>query len=356
MNSLIILFLLATPSGFFGAGPSSASDEGMSMEKGIFSLEYNPAGLAWVDSMEIGVSAQGLFAYNLVGIAYRYLDWPIGVSVHHAPDTTGFSIGSGYLGEPLGLGGALTVAFNQRGENNEQNIDLRFGLQWRNYIGFSIGPHMWIGQDTVHFSGLTQVGAEIPVIDQLSILAGGAFGLGPVSYRVGGGIAFKPFDFLKIQSLVSTQEWGAAVILDNLTDRLGVWMRKEFPPEGQSTPWLFGLSYTRNIRPESVREVVVYKALPPRIDTVFIAKQVEATPVENGGTPVVSAEILQKQDKLMAKANRYYAGDKYEQAIEVWNQVVALAPSTDLAKLAQKNIRDVTALLETMQKIRSGGE
>ncbi len=169
MNVFVVLSLFAYPFGLFGLGSASGSDAGMMLEQGIFALEYNPAGLAWIDSIEGGGSAESLFVYNLVGVAYKYKNWPVAASVHHTPQTTGFSLGSGYLNRALALGGAFGASF---GRNLEQNLSLRFGIQWREFVGLALGPRLWLAQDTAHLSGMVQIGASVPIIEGLKFLAG----------------------------------------------------------------------------------------------------------------------------------------------------------------------------------------
>jgi tetratricopeptide (TPR) repeat protein len=69
---------------------------------------------------------------------------------------------------------------------------------------------------------------------------------------------------------------------------------------------------------------------------------------------VVSSEVRKKQEHLMAQANRYYAAERYEDALATWREVIDLDPSSDLAARAKEDIKEVTALIETLERIRSG--
>lgn len=348
MNIIVALLVLSYPHGYFGVMASSGADAGMMLEKGAFALEYNPAGIAWVDSLEVGVASEGLFSYFLVGGVLKYKDWPVGISIHHQNTTTGFTLGVSHLNRPFAWGGALTVSLDSV---QGQTLSLRGGIQWGDYVGLCISPQLWINQGAFHFSGKGQIGAEIPIVplDGLYVLVGGGADVAPSHFSIGGGAAYEAFDgLLRVQSVVSTEEWGVGLILDNIDDRGGIWVRKGFLEEN----WQFGLSYVRNARPERIREVVVHKTLPPRVevDTVYIVQE----EISNGSL-YVSQETLQKQDELMAKANRLYVSGRFKEAIAVWDEAYRLAPSTDLAKLAQKNKRDVQALLETLNKMDSDG-
>ncbi len=345
MSILVALSLFTYPFGLFGLGPASGSDAGMMLEQGIFALEYNPAGLAWIDSIEGGISAESLFVYNLVGVAYKYKNWPIAASVHHTPQTTGFSLGSGYLNRPLALGGAFGASF---GRNEQQNLSLRFGLQWREYIGLALGPRLWLAQDTAHLSGMVQIGASVPIIEGLKFLAGASAQILPASFRASGGLAYEPFSFLRVQSVVATDGWGACIILSSGDDRGGIWVQKDFD---EGTAWNLGLSYVRSVRLGRVKEVVHYRNLPARVDTVYI---LQTKPVNIDSTKVVSPDVRRKQEQLMAKANRLYAEERYEEALVVWKEVVQLDPSSDLAARANEDIKDVSSLIETLNRIRSG--
>ena len=140
---------------------------------------------------------------------------------------------------------------------------------------------------------------------------------------------------------------GAGLLLDNLDDRGGLWIRKGFMEE----TWRFGIAYVRNVRPRRTREVVVYRNLPGRVDTVYLT---EAEPVDQDTTThVVSPDVRRKQERLMAQANRYYAAQHYEDAIAAWREVIRLDPSSDLAARAREDIKEVTALIETLERIRS---
>lgn len=55
----------------------------------------------------------------------------------------------------------------------------------------------------------------------------------------------------------------------------------------------------------------------------------------------------------MAQANRYYAAQHYEDAIAAWREVIRLDPSSDLAARAREDVEEVTALIETLERIRS---
>jgi len=346
MSVCLLLALLAYPYGWFGPGPASTSDAGMMLEKGVFALDYNPSGLAWIDSLEVGAAAEGLFSYNLFGAAYKYEDWPMAASVHHTTHATGFCIGAGYLYRPLAAGAAFSASFDTL---KEQTFSLRAGLQWGEYVGLAVGPRLWTAADTAHVGFLGQVGAAVPVIEGLDFLLGGAAEFGPPHFRIGGGLAYEPFSGFVIESLVSTEEWGAGLILDNVDDRGGFWVRRAFE---EGSAWQFGLAYVRNIRGEQIHEVVVYRNLPPRVDTVYVT-QAEPPPKDTT-VHVVSPDVRKKQERLMAKANRYYAQERYEDALAVWREVVELDPSSDLAVRAREDIRDVTALMETLERIRSG--
>ena len=349
MSILLALFLVSYPNGWFGTGPASASDVGMMLEQGVFAVEYNPAGLAWLDSLQVGVAAEGLFRYNLAGVAYRYQDWPLAASVHKNIHDWGFSLGAGHLRRPLAMGGALSASFDTLG--HDQTFSLRFGLQWREYVGLSLGPKLWNAQDTGHLSVMAQVGAAVPIpipqVEGLDFLVGAAGEIGPPHFRIGGGLACEPFEGIKIQSVVTTEEWGAGLLLDNLDDRGGLWVRKGFMEEH----WRFGIAYVRNVRPRRTREVIVYRNLPGRVDTVYLT---EAEPVDQDTTThVVSPDVRRKQERLMGKANRYYAAQHYEDAIAAWREVIRLDPSSDLAARAREDIKEVTALIETLERIRS---
>lgn len=345
MNVIIQMILFSYPFGLFGVGPACGSDAGMMLEKGVFALEYNPSGLAWVDSIEAGVAAEGLFAYNLVGFSYNYRGWPAAVSVHHNTQTTGFSIGAGNLRLPLALGAAFGASFESA--NSESNYSLRAGLQWREYVGLALGPRLWLAPDTAHLSGMIQIGASVPVVEGLKFLAGASAEVAPVAFRAGGGLAYDPFLFLRVESVVATDGWGAGVVLKSENDRGGVWVNKGFSSE----PWRFGISYIRDVQSPKVKEVVVFRNLPQRVDTVYISK---TTPVVKDTSKVVSPDVRRRQEQLMAKANRYYAEERYEEALAVWKEVVQLDPGSDLGVRASEDIKDVTALIETLNKIRTG--
>ncbi len=355
MNLFLISLLALYPNGFFGAGPSSASDAGMMLEQGVLAVEYNPAGLAWVDSLEVGVAAEGLFAYNLVAIAYKYLDYPFAASFQKNINTWGFSLGGGYLIRPMATGAGFSAFFDTL--RRRQDFSLRAGIQWRDYVGVSLGPRLWTAEDTAHLSALAQIGTAVPIpipdFEGLEFLAGAAAEIAPACFRAGGGFAYEPWEGLRIQTLVSTEEWGAGLLLDNVDDRGGIWVRKEFPEQGGETPWQFGISYVRNLRSESTREVIVYRNLPGRVDTVYVPQD-EAVTRDTSSSVVSSPDVRKKQERLMAKANRYYAAENYEAALEAWRGVVALDSSSDLAVRAKQDIKEVTALIETLQRIRSG--
>jgi len=350
MSILLALLLVSYPNGWFGTGPASASDAGMMLEQGVFAVEYNPSGLAWLDSLQVGVAAEGLFRYNLAGVAYRYQDWPLAASVHKNIHDWGFSLGAGHLTRPLAMGGAFSASFDTLG--HDQTFSLRFGLQWREYVGLSLGPKLWNARDTGHLSVIAQVGAAVPIpipqVEGLDFLVGAAGEIGPPHFRIGGGLAYEPFEWIKIQSVVTTEEWGAGLLLDNADDRGGLWVRKGFMEE----TWRFGIAYVRNVRAQRTREVIVYRNLPGRVDTVYLT---EAEPVDQDtATHVVSPDVRRKQERLMAQANRYYAAQHYEDAIAAWREVIRLDPSSDLAVRAREDIKEVTALIETLERIRSG--
>lgn len=350
MSKLLVLLVITYPNGWFGTGPASASDAGMMLEQGVFAVEYNPSGLAWLDSLEVGVAAEGLFRYNLVGVAYKYQDWPLALSLHKDIHDWGFSLGAGYLTPPLAMGGGFSASFDTLG--HDQTFSLRFGLQWREYVGLSLGPELWNAQDTGHLSVMVQVGVAVPIpipqVEGLDFLAGAAGEIGPPYFRIGGGLAYEPFEGIKVQTVVTTEEWGAGLLLDNVDDRGGLWVRKGF---GEET-WRFGIAYVRNVHLQKTREVIVYRNLPGRVDTVYLT---EAEFVdEDTTTRVISPEARKKQERLMAKANRYYAAQRYEDAIAAWREVIELDPSNDLAVRAREDIKEVTALIETLERIRSG--
>ncbi|MBD3286667.1 hypothetical protein GF359_08715 [candidate division WOR-3 bacterium] len=342
MNLALAALLFFYPHGFFGVMASSGSDAGMMLEKGVFALEYNPAGLGWVDSLQVGVAGEGLFRYYLVGASFKYSDWPLGVSVHHQDSKTGFTIGGSRLTRPFAWGAAFSVSIDSvRGDT----LSLRAGIQWGDYVGLALGPQLSIGNDNIQFSGIAQLGAEIPIkpVEGLFFLIGTRAEAAPATFGIGGGAAYELFDGLvRFQSVVAIDEWGVGLLLDNVDDKGGIWVRKGFLEED----WQFGLSYVRDLRPEKIQVVEIQKGFPvERVDTVYLPQQVETQPV--------SEEILKRQDELMAKANRLYVAGEFEEAIGVWNKVVNLAPSTDLGKLARKNIRDVEALLKTLENMDS---
>ncbi|MBN2378341.1 hypothetical protein JXM67_00865 [candidate division WOR-3 bacterium] len=346
MNVLVALLVFGYPHGYFGVMGSSASDAGMALEKGLLAMEYNPGGLAWVDSLEFGFAGEGLFSYGLVGVSFKYAGWPVGVSIHHYNTTTGFTLAGSHLNGPFAWGGAFTTSIDSV---RADTLSLRAGIQWGDYVGLVIGPQLEINQGVFHFSGSGRIGAQIPILPDYGLytLVGGRMDMAPVGFDVCGGLAYEAFEgFLRIQSVVGIDEWGAGLILDNIDDRGGIWVRKGFTEQD----WRFGVYYVRNVRPEQIREVVIHKTLPPRVevrvDTVYITEEA-VTPAQ------VPEEVQAKQDELMAKANRLYVAGKFKEAIAVWDEVYKLAPSTDLAKLALKNKRDVEALLETLNKMDS---
>lgn len=346
MNFVLAALIVTYPYGYFGAGASSASDAGMMLEKGVFALEYNPAGLAWVDSIEVGVAAEGLFTYNLVGVLYKYLSWPVGVSFHRSNRSAGFSLGAAHLLYPLALGGAFTACFDT--VSDTQSLCLRGGLQWREYVGTSLIPILRIGQDDLDFKVMLEAGASIPVIYGLSIPIGGMVEVPSGRFRIGGGATYEPFRWLRVQTVVTTDDWQAGVLIQGDYDRGGLWVRKGF---SDTEPWQFGISYTRSIQPQKISEVVVYRNLPARVDTVYLAEERPARDTVRSSVP---AEARRRQEQLMAKANQLYTAQRYEEALETWREVVRLDPTSDLAARAREDIEDVTALIETLERIRSG--
>jgi hypothetical protein len=356
MKVFLTLILTAYPNGFFGVGPASSSDAGMMLEQGLFAVEYNPSGLAWLDSLEVGLSAGELFGYNLAGVAlvgaaYNFQGWPLALSFSKNANNWGFSLAGARLLRPLALGTGFSAWFDTL--RHEQIFSLRGGIQWREYAGFAIGPRLWTAQDTSHLSVMAQIGAAVPIpipgIEGLDLLAGAASEFGPPAFRIGSGLAFEPITGLKLQSFVSTQEWGAGILLGSLDDRVGVWIRKEFE---EGTPWQVGIAYTRNVRSTAEREVVVYRNVPGRVDTVYLTERESATEDTVTTTHVVSSEVRRQQERLMAQANRFYAAERYEDALATWRQVIELDPSSDHAARAKEDIKEVTALIETLERIR----
>ena len=356
MKVFLTIILVAYPNGLFGIGPASSSDAGMMLEQGLFAVEYNPSGLAWLDSLEVGLSAGELFGYNLagvalVGIAYNYQDWPLALSLHKNANNWGFSLAGAQLLRPLALGGGFSASFDTL--RHEQMFSLRGGIQWREYAGFAIGPKFWTAQDTSHLSVMAQVGAAVPIpipgVEGLDLLVGAASEFGPPAFRIGSGLAFEPIAGLKLQSVVTTQEWGAGILLGSLDDRGGIWVRKGFE---QGAPWQVGIAYTRNVRSTAEREIVVYRNLPGRVDTVYLTEREPVSEDTVTTTHVVSSEVRKQQERLMAQANRFYAAERYEDALATWREVIELDPSSDHAARAKEDIKEVTALIETLERIR----
>ncbi len=351
MTFFLQLLLVAYPNGFFGVTPSASSDAGMMTVKGIFAAEYNPAGLTWIDSLEIGVAGSGLFSYSMVGAAYRFRGWPLALSIHNTGNFAGFLLAGSYLQAPMSMGASLSASFELGDrEDKEQHLSMRFGFQWRDYVGISIGPRLWIEPDTVYVDGLAQIGTSIPVVEDLDILLGAAAYIAPSRFRAGGGVAYSPFGgALRIESVLSTDGWGFGVKFDNIDDRVGAWVRKGF---GADTLWRFGLSYVRNLRSSRIREVTVFRNLAPRIDTVYVS--VDTSKTNSHVVTNSSPAVRKKQEQLMAKANKLYAKERYEEALVVWEEVVKLDSLSDLAARAREDIAQVQALIETLERIRSG--
>lgn len=347
MNIILTLSIITYPYGYFGVGPSSGSDAGMMLEQGMFALEYNPAGLAWVDSLEAGVATEGLFTYNLVGVVYNYLSWPVGASFNRSNRSLGFSLGAGYLLYPLALGGAFSACFDT--VSDTQSLSLQAGLQWREYVGTSLIPILGINQGNLEFRVQIQAGASIPIFKGLRIPLGGMVEVPSGQFRIGGGVAYEPFRWLTLQSTATSDDWQAGVLFKDDYDKGGIWVRKGF---SDAEPWQVGLSYTRSLQPHKISEVVVYRNLPPRVDTVYLTE--EKPPQRDTVRSTVPADARRKQEQLMAKANQLYTAQRYEEALETWREVVRLDPSSDLAARAREDIEDVTALIETLERIRSG--
>lgn len=355
MNIILSLILFTYPHGFFGTGPASGSDAGMMIEHGIFALEYNPSGLGWIDTLEVGVASHGLFSYNLVGFSYKYLDWPVAASVHYSDTSLGFSLGGAYrVMEPLSLGAAFTTSFDT--PDSSAALSVRLGTQWRQYAGVSVTPRLWLGQtwageDTASFNAVLQFGVSIPVIYDISILAGGLVEIPPRYFRIGAGVSYEPVKWFKAQTVATTEDWAAGLMLSTRADRGGIWVRK---PYAEDTPWYIGLSYVRVVdfsysAPDTIYR---YRNLPARVDTVFVPEANTTTTTTT--THTVSPEIRKRQEQLMARANQLYTAQRYEEAIAVWNEVIALDPYSDLAARARQDIADVQALLETLERIRTG--
>lgn len=356
MNALLLI-LISYPNGLFGPGPASSSDAGMMLEQGVFAVDYNPSGLAWLDTLEVGVAAEGFFRYNLLGAAYRYRDWATSASVHKGDTNWGFSAGSGYLFHPMAVGVAFSASFDTT--RHENTFSLRSGLQWRNYVGLCVTPKLWRDRrmtssdtfDTFHIRVLNQIGVSIPTIEGLDVLMGGSFETGPPEFTIGGGVAYEPLPGVKVQSYISLEHWGAALLLGTQNDHGGLWVRR-----GISEPdtfWSIGLAYVRSVHRIPVRLDTVFRNIPERVDTVYITHEI-ATPENNDTTRVSSPDVRKEQEKLMIRADQLYAAERYQEAIDTWRQVVKLDPSSDLAARARQDIEEVTALLETLERIRQG--
>ncbi len=74
-------------------------------------------------------------------------------------------------------------------------------------------------------------------------------------------------------------------------------------------------------------------------------EEITESPQEEIKEVRVSPEVLKKQEELLKKGSKYYAREKYQEAVKTWEEVIKINPDTGYARKARDYINKVKKIL-----------